>query len=651
MPRTEAVATGRDSAQALPTTFGYKPALDGLRAVAVGSVMAFHFGADGFEGGFLGVDTFFVLSGYLITSLLLTEWGRTSTIHFAAFWIRRARRLLPALFIVLIAIAIWIRLDINTDRLGDFRADMLWTTFYGANWHFIGSGESYFDLFSDASPLRHAWSLAIEEQFYLFWPLITFGCLRLARGRTRVLTSVCVGGIVASVIAMILLYESSDPSRAYYGTDSRASQLLVGALLAIVLTRWAPRSRSARVGVQAMGIVGAAFCLWAFMSVTDRDAWLYHGGFLLFAVATAAVIVAITQPEQGPLSRVLAIRPVRWIGQVSYGLYLWHWPVQVALSEPRTGLSGWDLALLRLAVTFTATTLSYYLVELPIRHGALKGRVARAATPLAFIAVTIVILVSTAAATTPPEFLTANPNEVISTPAPTGQPETPQAGLGTVLLLGDSVAASLGDALGAEAASRGIPFHAATRPGCGMVTGIPALPDGTEVGWGQACADGTPGYLQDALAASAPDVVLWLSTWETADRIVDGTFYEFGTPAADRVLLDRMEVTRAALAASGATIIIVANTPNAEQSDVAVRNRAQERDLRHLNALYRQFAAAHPDSVRVLNLPAIVCPGGVPCPAIVDGVRLRPRDGGHFEGDGPAWVAPRLFDALGELPA
>ncbi|HUV10642.1 MAG TPA: acyltransferase, partial [Acidimicrobiia bacterium] len=348
MPRTEAVATGRDSAQALPTTFGYKPALDGLRAVAVGSVMAFHFGADGFEGGFLGVDTFFVLSGYLITSLLLTEWGRTSTIHFAAFWIRRARRLLPALFIVLIAIAIWIRLDINTDRLGDFRADMLWTTFYGANWHFIGSGESYFDLFSDASPLRHAWSLAIEEQFYLFWPLITFGCLRLARGRTRVLTTVCVGGIIASSVAMIVLYESGDPSRAYYGTDSRASQLLVGALLAIVLTRWAPRARSAQVGVQAAGIVGAAFCLWAFTSVTDRDSWMYHGGFLLFAVATAAVIVAIIQPERGPLARLLSIRPVRWIGQVSYGLYLWHWPVQVALSEPRTGLSGWALALLRL---------------------------------------------------------------------------------------------------------------------------------------------------------------------------------------------------------------------------------------------------------------------------------------------------------------
>jgi len=648
MPRTEAAATGRGSNHALPVAFGYKPALDGLRAVAVGSVIAFHFGANGFEGGFLGVDTFFVLSGYLITSLLLTEWGRTSTIHFAAFWVRRARRLLPALFIVLIAIAIWARLDVNTDRLGDFRADMLWTTFYGANWHFIGSGESYFDLFSDASPLRHAWSLAIEEQFYLFWPLITFGCFRLARGRTKVLTTVCVGGIVASTLAMILLYESADPSRAYYGTDSRASQLLVGALLAIVLTRWAPRSRGARVGVQTAGLVGAAFCLWAFMSVTDRDAWLYHGGFLLFAFATAAVIVAIVQPERGPLSRLLSIRPIRWVGQVSYGLYLWHWPVQVALSEPSTGLSGWELGLLRLSVTFAATTLSYYLVERPIRHGVLTGKVARAATPLGFVAVTVVILVSTAAATTPPKFLTASPNEVIATPTPTGGAAPPD-GVGTVLLLGDSVAASLGEALGAEAASRGIPFSAATRAGCGMVTGIPALPDGTEIAWGRTCAESTSEYLTSSVESVAPDVVLWLSTWETADRIIGGRFYDFGTPAADRVLLRRMEKTRSALAASGATIVMIANTPRAEHSEVLVRDVQQERDYLHLNALYQRLADAHPESVRVLDLPAIVCPGGVPCPDTVDGVVLRPRDGGHFEGDGPAWVAPRLFDAVTAL--
>ena len=372
-PDVRATGTRAPSDAGLPTTFGHKPALDGLRAVAVGGVMAFHFGANGFNGGFLGVDTFFVLSGYLITSLLLTEWGRTRTLDLIAFWARRAKRLLPALFLVLIAIGIWSNLEASPVRLGSIRADMLWTLFYGANWHFIRSGQSYFDLFSEASPLRHAWSLAIEEQFYLFWPLITFAAMRLGRGRPRVLAAVCVVGIAASCAVMVLAYDSSDPSRAYYGTDARASQLLVGALLAILLTRWSPSTSTQRRGVQALGLVGAAFTLWAFTSTTDTDTWLYHGGFLLFAVATAFMIVAIVQPTTSPVGRVLSLRPVRWVGMISYGLYLWHWPIQVAVSEPRTGLSGWGLALVRLALTFGIATASYYVVERPIRRGALEG--------------------------------------------------------------------------------------------------------------------------------------------------------------------------------------------------------------------------------------------------------------------------------------
>jgi peptidoglycan/LPS O-acetylase OafA/YrhL len=166
-------------------SFGYKPALDGLRAVAVVSVMAFHFGASWAPGGFFGVDMFFVLSGYLITSLLVVEWDSAATVHFTAFWARRARRLLPALFLVLIVISIWAALEVHSDELGTIRWDAIWTLFYGANWRFISSGQSYFDLFRNASPLRHTWSLAIEEQFYLVWPLVTFLCLRAARGFTE----------------------------------------------------------------------------------------------------------------------------------------------------------------------------------------------------------------------------------------------------------------------------------------------------------------------------------------------------------------------------------------------------------------------------------------------------------------------------------
>jgi peptidoglycan/LPS O-acetylase OafA/YrhL len=636
---------------ALPTAFHHKPALDGLRAVAVGSVMAFHFGANGFEGGFLGVDTFFVLSGYLITSLLLTEWGRNATLDFVAFWARRAKRLLPALFLVLLAVGIWANLEANPIRFDSIRADMLWTLFYGANWHFIRSGQSYFDLFSEASPLRHAWSLAIEEQFYLFWPLITFAAMKLGRGRTRVLTAVCVVGIVASCAVMVSTYDSIDPSRAYYGTDARASQLLIGALLAIFLARWSPSTRGQRWGVQLLGLVGAAFCLWAFMATTDRDSWLYHGGFFAFAIATALMIVAIIQPAGSPLGRVLSIRPVRWIGMISYGLYLWHWPVTVALSEPRTGLSGWDLSLVRLAATFGFATVSYYVVERPIRYGALKGWVARVAAPAAFVVTAVVTIVLTSGGRPAPAFLTAKPNTVIEKAPPSvvttvpGAPTAPPT-LGRVVLVGDSVAASLGDELQRVAAERGIELSTATRPGCGMVTGIPTLPDGSEVPWGKACADGTFDYLDQVVAQHQPSTALWLSTWETADRIIDGKLYRFGSSGTDAALLAKLEESRIHLTGEGARLMILTNTPRAEHSDIRGGDPTDDAKIERLNRLYRRFAAEHPDTVSVVDLESIVCPSGPPCPETVHGLRLRPHDGSHFEGDGPAYVAPRLMDAI-----
>jgi peptidoglycan/LPS O-acetylase OafA/YrhL len=382
------------------TSFKYQPPLDGLRAVAVGGVIVYHFGSD-LPGGFLGVDTFFVLSGYLITSLLLAEWGKSGTIHFSAFWARRARRLLPALLLALVAIVCWASFAADADRLSSIRADSLWTLGYGANWHFINSGQSYFELFLEASPLRHAWSLAIEEQFYLVWPLITFACLRLGRGRTHVLAAVCVGGAVASAVLMAAIYSPVEPSRAYFGTDTRASQLLVGASLAILLARWAPKSNVARTSIRAIGAVGAVATVLAFAVVSDRDAWMYRGGFLAFAIATACVIASAVQPGSTVLRAVLSVRPARWVGQISYGLYLWHWPVSIWLSPDRTGIDGWSLALVRLAVTFGASTLSYYVIELPIRRGQIvrTGRFSPAFAPSAMAACAVVILVTTTLAT------------------------------------------------------------------------------------------------------------------------------------------------------------------------------------------------------------------------------------------------------------
>jgi peptidoglycan/LPS O-acetylase OafA/YrhL len=641
------------------SSIGYKPALDGLRTVAVGSVMAYHFGATWSPGGFLGVDTFFVLSGYLITTLLLVEWGRSGTIGLGNFWVRRARRLFPALLVALTAIAIWSVFAVHSDRLGALRSDSLWTLFYGANWHFIAQGTSYFDLFSEASPLRHAWSLAIEEQFYLFWPLITFGALRIARGRPKVLAGLCVAGIVGSAILTAQLFDATDPSRAYFGTDSRASQLLVGALLAIALKNWSPRTRASRAAVQVGGLVGAGLTVVAFAVAHDQDAWLYRGGFLAFAIATAAIIAAMVQPERTPLHALLSWRPVRWIGQVSYGLYLWHWPVQIAISEPRTGIDGIELALLRLVATFFFTTISYYAIERPIRFGTLTGWTGRLAAPAGAALVAVTILVSTSGATTAPEFVTADPGEVVRVgpKKPTGptttqpvDPVDPNAALPTrFLLVGDSLGGSLADALTAEAASRGLTLFAATRPGCGMTTAIPLRRNGEFVPWAPDCSRGTAEYQQTSVAQYEPQVVLWLSSWEASDHLYDGVRLDFDTPEGDAALLADFDESRQRLTAGGATLVLLTLPEPAKQSELGPADPHLLEVYPHMNKLFRQFAAEHPDAVEVVDLARMVCPQGPPCPAVVEGVRLRPRDGAHFEADGPAWVSERLLDALVEL--
>jgi len=356
----------------------YLPGVDGLRAVAVMAVLLYHADLPWIRGGFLGVDVFFVISGYLITSLLLGEWRQRGYIDFPAFWLRRARRLLPALFLLIAATLIFALVALSSEVAG-LRDDTFAALGYTTNWYLIFDHQSYFEIMGRPSLFRHLWSLAVEEQFYILWPLLLTALLWLWRPRFVLL--IVLSGAVASAVLMALLYQPDvDPSRVYYGTDTRGVGLLVGSALAFV---WVPGRIAARAGrarpwlLDAIGLSAFGVLFYAFVRLDGLQPFLYQGGFALVALASAVVIAVLVHPR-AHLGGLLGRQPLRWLGLRSYGIYLWHWPVYM-LTRPQfdVPIDGLPLLALRLGITVIIAELSYRLLETPIRAGAL-GRIWRA---------------------------------------------------------------------------------------------------------------------------------------------------------------------------------------------------------------------------------------------------------------------------------
>ncbi|HET9732658.1 MAG TPA: acyltransferase family protein [Acidimicrobiales bacterium] len=502
-PTSPAPATGVGGDHPLPE-HRHMPALDGLRALAVAGVVAYHLGLPGASGGYLGVDLFFVLSGFLITGLLVAERSDTGRIRLGGFWGRRARRLLPALLVVLAAVTVWAALGGPGVNRGVLRGDALAALFYVANWHFVAAHTSYFAQFQAPSPLEHTWSLAIEEQFYLVWPFVVLAVGRWGgrRWRRTGLVVAVVAG-VASVAAMALLTPagSGDPSRAYFGTDARAFELLAGAALGFI-TAGRPRpSKSEGVALHWVGPVALAALLAGWCTLGGPPRWMFTGGFAVAAGLAAVVIASVSRPDPGPLGRVLSLRPLRWVGRISYGLYLWHWPAIVLLTTKSTGLSGASLDLLRVAVTVAASTASFYLVEQPIR----RGRPARwrlVAAPTAVAAMAGVVVAATIPGATAVAALSATaglPAGASAKPAvfPLGFTPTPARPL-RIMSIGDSV------------------MHEAN-PGVGaalQATGVITFSDNAFPGWGLTIDHDFAQHLAAVIASVHPDVVIGTWSWD-----------------------------------------------------------------------------------------------------------------------------------------
>ncbi len=409
---SSASSSGLDSRHQTPQAVSgrHLPALDGIRALGILGVIAYHLNLRWMSGGYLGVDLFFVLSGFLITSLLIEERLGSGRIRLGAFWGRRARRLLPALFLVIVAVSLYAVINGRFSSpasggaaidLSGLRGDALATMFYVANWHAIFSHQSYFTQFSTPSPLQHTWSLAIEEQFYMVWPLVTLGILRWGKQWWRVSgVALCVVGATASAVAMTALYHPGlDPSRVYYGTDTRAFDLLAGALVAFVVAGRPQPGETARRALHVGGVAGVAILavFWVHSGTATGlpTGGMFRGEFLLCAVLAAVVVADVRQVRQGALAKVLSVAPLRFIGRISYGLYLWHWPIFVYCNAARTGLSGAALDLVRVALAFAVATLSFFFVEQPIRRHHFAGLRAAAVLPGTVAVAALVVVIGT----------------------------------------------------------------------------------------------------------------------------------------------------------------------------------------------------------------------------------------------------------------
>ena len=355
---------------AIASKRNYMPALDGLRAISVMAVVANHLNFSFAQGGLMGVDVFFVLSGFLITDILLHEWQEHGKIDLRRFWVHRMRRLLPALFTMLLLVVGFMAITEPT-YIEKFYGDILAAVFYVSNWWLIFHHVSYFAQYGVQSPFLHLWSLAVEEQFYLVWPILLLLGLHFLR-QQRWLFLLIVLMSTASALAMAFLYQPfMDPSRVYYGTDTRAFSLFIGAALAFLLARQKHRQSPVKKMpwiLDALGILSLFLLLSMMIFSNEYEPALYQGGIVFLSLVSAALIAVLAHPGSR-LGAVFRLQPLRFLGKRSYGIYLWHYPI-IVLTTPVTTAAGSNalLTTFQITVSVVVANLSWRFIETPIRH-------------------------------------------------------------------------------------------------------------------------------------------------------------------------------------------------------------------------------------------------------------------------------------------
>lgn len=641
---------------------GYRPALDGIRAIAVLSVLLYHLGAPWLRGGFLGVDIFFVLSGYLITGLLVAEHAATGRISLPRFLARRARRLLPALLILLLAVAVGVRTLRPVTEWIPRGEDLRWALYYGANWHQIATSQDYFARWISVSPLRHLWSIAIEEQFYIVWP--TLMILGLAARARRWLLPAIVTGAIASAAAMLWLYDPASPTRAYVGTDTRVQELLIGAAFAVAMHRHRAAMTvvtRARAAVAALGFFGV---LVALVALPDSSPLYYRGGALVVSLAVAGTIWLVEVMPRGVLGRVLGQGVLAWIGKISYGLYLWHWPIILFVPTLLVwvyggrGMAMTQQPVLRLgltvALTLIFTVVSYYAIERPIRHGSLGRGLTPAAVAMASAgAISVVAIAMSVQLAVPPDLLEQVTQPTMGCPARQPSCVVVQSGPGrpVIALMGDSVARSMISAYAVIAKKHLWTLVVAAQDGCSIIP--------RKIQAGNPGCDELTVRSQKVILDYKPALIVMTDYWlPAASYDQAGNLLTRSTPAHVAEMERLVNGWAEQMTATGSRLVLMRLTAESPTLDMGPCLQPQNANLpgcqipaiqtrfEPYNAMLVRVASRHPDRVSTVDLTDKLCPGSR-CGAFLDGILIR-YDGLHYSQAGNNWIAPYLEHKLTE---
>jgi peptidoglycan/LPS O-acetylase OafA/YrhL len=630
-----AAAEPAPESERLGTQLPHVEALDGLRGAAVAAVLFHHAGH--LTGGWLGVDLFFVLSGYLITALLIQGWKDRGRVALGNFWARRVRRLGPALVLLLLGVSAYALLVATRPELLTVRNDGLATLFEVANLRTIATGGDYWATLLRPSPLRHTWSLAIEEQLYLVWPLVVAGVLRWRRNPRAVLVVSVVGALVSATLMESLFAAGISRSRLYYGTDTRAAAVFLGAVVASARVTMGPRrwaaTRSARHGAGIVAALALAVAWWRL----DGSSGLAYQLLPLIGVAGALVVASIADRRHpGPIGRLLDTPGLPALGRISYGVYLYHWPIFLVLDQDRTGVDGWVLTAVRIAVTVAVAAASYRFVEEPIRtRRRLVGRRGRAAVPAAMALVIIALVAST---------LNASATGDLGGP-PGFMDRSSVPGAPTIVMAGDSVPLLLGAELAKQKDDLGVSVVNRSAPGCHLLVEVGPI-RGTEGNVREDTNDcAADGFYRKVVHDFHPDAsVVLFGEFPNQAVQIEGKW----RMPCDEVYLQAIRLQLddlvADLQSEGAPVILL-TAPGTSGSWIldGVEPGMPER-VRCSNQVLYDLADDTP-GVSVIDLASYICPPGEPCKEEIDGSDLR-EDGLHFKGPGARavnnWLIPQV---------